>query len=196
MNFSTLPANIQRDVAPFHQVTQFDPEKPHPSLSKPCSANHVEWNTWLPSLDEKIIENSESSSQIQLQEDQSKTENTHKTPPTSKTSMKPKHETIDYQNEAKTSHPNSQNTNTKHQNKEKIQKAEVPPTRRNPDRIVKRKTPTISEVNPQLSTASSSSNSRLSSHPPIPIMILPTIMHTPKQNSPSSPTDTANFHPD
>jgi hypothetical protein len=54
MQLSPLPANIQRDIAPYHQVTQFDPENPHPSLSKPCSANHVEWNTWLPSLDEKI----------------------------------------------------------------------------------------------------------------------------------------------
>jgi hypothetical protein len=186
---------MQGDVAPYHQVTQFDPEKLHPSLSKPCSANHVEWNTWLPSLDEKIIENSESSSQIQMQQDQSKTLNTHKTLPTSKTSIKPKHETIDYQNKAKTSHPNSQNTNTNHQNKPKDLPEDLP-TRRNPDRIVKRKTPTLSEVNPQLSPASSSSNSRLSSQPPIPIMILQPIKHTPKQNSPSSPIDTANFHPD
>ena len=102
-----------------------------------------------------------------MQQDQSKTQNTHKTPPTSKTPIKPKHETIDYQNKAKTSHPNSQNTNTKHQNKEILQEAEDLPTRRNPDRIVKRKTPTLSEVNPQLSPASSSSNSRLSSQPPI-----------------------------
>ena len=138
----------------------------------------------------------EPSSRIQMQQDQSMKQNTHKTPPTPKTSTKPKHETINYQNKAKTSHQNSQNTNTKHQNKEKPQEAEDLSTRRNPDRIVKRKTPTLSEANPQLSPASSSSNSHLSSQKPIPIMKLQPIKHTPKQNCPSSPIDTANFHPD
>ena len=131
-----------------------------------------------------------------MQQNESKSLNTplNKTPSTSQTSINPQHITIDYQNKASTSHSH---TNIKQKNRGIQRTPEQPQTRCNPDRIAKRKTPTLSVVNPQISPVSSSRNSRVSSQPPFPIIKLPpAILNTPPQNSPSSPIDTANFHPD